>query len=768
MPDGDRPILVGGETLIFETARASGGGQKYHPRTVDEARQILLPQAVSLRRETSDMSEELRGDHVVFQMTMLPNYIAMSYEPLELFELLDMVQLGSRPAFEVLQTGRRRPQRARTKSLVVAASNESLERLEDLISQPRSSRTVRAAAERLRQLTEIRLATESEVITASAQRDLEVTTGEIVTLEAVLHPDPDRSAVKRRPLGTRGWRKWVEFVDSLDGEVLSDHRVTSGALSFVPIRIETSRILDLYQFNPLRSVRAASRIRPLYPAEPMRGLRGRVRPPPPPSDDIPTVYTFDGGVSVPSPIYDDYVDSVAISEDPPDRQQVRHGEGVTTALLFDEVDPGSALPQPALKVRHFRCFPTNDVDETEMFWLLEKVSQTVESEEPYIVNLSAGPESSVSDGEPHPWTAKFDSIAYELGTLFVMAAGNNGEDDPATGLHRVQSPADMANGLSVGSCDRERRFTRTPYSAIGPGRSGSLIQPTGVAFGGSSGDPFIRVLGSGRLSPDMGTSYSSPTVARALTVLDERLGGADANTLRAFAVHFSEPPRPKALQAEMGYGRIPTDFDPLLECSAESFTLLYRGTLDRSSVVAHPLPWTATLSGKLRIRWTVVHTSPVEPSEPDEYTSVGIEQTFRPHSQTYSFSLAGQSQSVDTRDEALVSGLLNEGWQISLNPTSFAPPGGRTAAPEAALREAGKWETINNRNFPYLADRLHSPRLDLTYLARESGRASCPAELPYSLLVTVSSTEGLAIYDDLRAELSELPTYVEALGAIEL
>jgi subtilisin family serine protease len=95
------------------------------------------------------------------------------------------------------------------------------------------------------------------------------------------------------------------------------------------------------------------------------------------------------------------------------------------------------------------------------------------------VSLSLGPSLPVDDRtEPHAWTARLDEIAEQRGVLFVTAVGNNGEDDAASGLNRVQVPSDMVNALAVGACDRpasEAGWARAPYSAVGPGRPGARM-----------------------------------------------------------------------------------------------------------------------------------------------------------------------------------------------------------------------------------------------------------------------------------------------------
>src|SRR4051794_1610510 len=104
----DRPMLAGGERLIRSIERGpSGGGEKYHPRTLDEAKALLLPQVDLLTSAVAALEPELRGDRVVFQATVLPNYLAASYFPTDLLRSLDLVPIGARRATAMYRTATR-------------------------------------------------------------------------------------------------------------------------------------------------------------------------------------------------------------------------------------------------------------------------------------------------------------------------------------------------------------------------------------------------------------------------------------------------------------------------------------------------------------------------------------------------------------------------------------------------------------------------------------------------------------------------------------
>ena len=224
--------------------------------------------------------------------------------------------------------------------------------------------------------------------------------------------------------------------------------------------------------------------------------------------------------------------------------------------------PGEPLRAPAANIDHYRVVPTPDpATDPEAYWVLDQIEELVCAHRHPIVNLSLGPAVCVEpDGEPSRWTNTLDRLAYEEGTLFVIAAGNNGLQDHATALDRVQAPADMANGLSVGACTAhapEADWERTPYSAIGPGRTGSKVQPTGVQFGGTTGNLFQALMPDGTIAEADGTSFAAPLVTHSLIRLCRELGPsrANANALRAISVHLAEVPLGDG--DGLGHGQVP-------------------------------------------------------------------------------------------------------------------------------------------------------------------------------------------------------------------
>ena len=423
-----------------------------------------------------------------------------------------------------------------------------------------------------------------------------------------------------------------------------------------------------------------------------------------------------------------------------------------------------ALQTPVVGVDHFRVLPIPGYDpwDVDLYWILDEIEKVAIANDYEIVSLSIGPDLAADvDDEPHAWTATLDELAADREILFINAVGNNGERDSLAGLNPIQAPADMINGLGIGACDvrpPQNPWQRTSYSAVGPGRPGARLQPTGVSFGGVvGGQPFRGIGPGGALSGAAGVSFATPTVAHGVSALRAALGTArgSANNLRAFAVHFSEPPAAGSDLNEVGFGWIPERYDDSWQCDLEEMTVLYEDSIERDEVVSLPFPIPEqTVRGRtLDLRWTVVYTSPTDPTDPVDYAQAGLELAFRPHARRFRFMdpHTGRSVTLDTVSDAeRVLEILRGGGQPGSVPVTRAPDRVRN---EALLREEGKWETVVRSSVRMRASGLFEPQLTLSYLARAHGLLlpDAPA-LDYTVLLTVRAPSGVALYDATRQQ----------------
>ena len=747
-----RPMLIGGEQLSLDVEQVnSGGGDKFHPLTALEAAGLLEPMVGSLSTELAALPREALGSVVYFQTTLLPNYLAASHFPSQLLSAAGLVPVGSRATTGMLTTSTK-SESTTTKSLIVAGGLDSASRLTALIaSKGVGTKTERNAFEQLRELSEVRVSSGEEIL-GVVQKDAEV-------WEAVLHPLGIDQAGDFIPADSETFQKWIAWIAQLGGEVVADYRRNEAGLTFVPVRLGAEGLREASRFNPLRSMRPMPMLRPIQ-SKLFRGSAPAVIPPIDPTCEAEhTIAVFDGGVQA-----DSLLDDVAIADlttEPEDHGATSHGTAVTGAAIYGEVVPGKPLSRPASKAHHFRVFPGPPATSAVYtYWVLDQIEKVIGNEHYPIVNLSLGPDVCVEDStEPNRWTSTLDRLAYEHDVLFVVAAGNNGAEDATTGLNRVQAPADMANGLSVGACNEieAQGWERTWYSAIGPGRNGSRIQPNGVQFGGdvNAAKPFYGLLGNRQLMADEGTSFAGPLTVNSLSRLGTLLGDEwqSASTLRAFATHFAERHADQDVRVETGHGRFVLDYAAALECEPHEIHLLYRERLERNELLSFALPVpTSVVSGDVFLRMTMAFASPVEPTQPLEYTQATIDPVFRPHSDKYRFSNkeTKKNRIVNVRNDAdEATKLISDGFTISGHPVTKALPG--SSGNEVELREGGKWETVRRIDLRMRASSLFNPRLDLSYVARKAGLLQASASpLDFTLLVSVRAPKTETLYEDVE------------------
>jgi subtilisin family serine protease len=168
-----------------------------------------------------------------------------------------------------------------------------------------------------------------------------------------------------------------------------------------------------------------------------------------------------------------------------------------------------------------------------------------------IVNISLGNRGRPADD---PVEQALNTLTAQTGTLFVVAAGNDGEQVDG----KILSPGGAAAALTVGAVDREDQLAS--FSSRGPGRDGTSIKPELTAPGvgivaarGSEaiiGDPvddhYLR---------DSGTSMATPHVAGAAALLAQQHPDWKAPDLKS-ALMASAKPTPGLTVFEQGTGRV--------------------------------------------------------------------------------------------------------------------------------------------------------------------------------------------------------------------
>jgi hypothetical protein len=762
-----RPLLGGGEQLARTAQPARGPADKFHPQSLDDVRRALGPIAREIHQRTEQLDEDLRGERVVIEATLLPNYLAASHHPEDLRADANLVPVGTRNSRGTLRTKKQTKEGQPTKTLLLAATDQALERLDALLNDDNATADDKVLKD-LVKLQDLVFPDERRLVTR--RRDEDFDQEDVVTWEAVLHPAIGADGRLSDRVQALVMERWHKLVTAQDGRIHDDYIRRVGNLTFMPVSLRRGALDTISTFNPLRVLRPMPRMRSM-PTSGLRRIDPGATPPTPPTGPAPTqrVAVFDGGAGS-HPLLDPYVAHGDLTTAAPDQDDEDHGTLVTSALLYGHLHLGGQLATPPAEVDHFRVLPRPpEVSfDDEAYWVMDQIVDRVESDDRWkIVSLSYGPDEPVDeDSEPNRFTAEVDRLAYDRDVTFLVAVGNLQEDERASrsplGLDRVKAPADGVNAIGVGACTTPNPSEpeRSDYSCWGPGRPGLRLAPLGVAFGGDqNGQQFVGAAPGGGFQADAGTSYATPYAARGLATLLNELPPEHhhVNVTRAFAAHFAQAPADRHLDA-VGYGRLPQDFVEHLECPEGSVTVLITDTLERGTTQAYPLPLpSAGLTGRLKLRWTVSFATPVDPEDAAEYTLAGVETAFRPSITRYRLDppnpSAGRARDVDAVDDKdLIAERVQAGWRLSTNAKTRS---GTALRSEHVRRDAGLWETVVRYETGALARSLNRPEIWLTYYERAQGqlvpRANA-AQLDVAVLMTVEAPKVPDLYERVRAQ----------------
>ncbi|HLS39985.1 MAG TPA: S8 family serine peptidase [Ornithinicoccus sp.] len=265
-----------------------------------------------------------------------------------------------------------------------------------------------------------------------------------------------------------------------------------------------------------------------------------------------TVAVLDSGIDLEHPdLADRVVDSVNFSAS--DTVDDRHGHGTHVASTiagsgaasggrYVGVAPGAELLN--VKVLDDVGSGTTSGVIAGMEWAAEHGAD--------IVNMSLGERGNYSDGTD-PASTAVNALTEEHGTLFVVAAGNDGPRDGT-----VTSPATADLALTVGSVDRDESIAET--SSRGPRTGDHAIKPEITAPGVDI--VAARAEGSGLGFPLddhymylSGTSMAAPHVAGAAALVLQDRPELGARELKGVLVG-SASPNPDLRVLDQGAGRV--------------------------------------------------------------------------------------------------------------------------------------------------------------------------------------------------------------------
>lgn len=599
-----------------------------------------------------------------------------------------------------------------------------------------------------------------------SDQELEVDAEQEVAWEAVLHPAVDAQGHPSRRVADMILARWGEWLAHLEGEIHARYVHQVGPLTYMPVRLRRSALEQAARFNPLRLLRPAPRLR----GGPLRGARHVAATAQVPQATTPAsderIAVFDGGVDTDHPLLKPFVREHSLTPAARTDNWVSHGTLVTSAALYGHLPVGAAPPRPPAYVDHYRVLPapSNVPPEDEPYWFLEQIQPVLESGDHRVISLSYGPEVTVDEDEvPDVFTATIDELAFEHDLSVYNAVGNNGLPILSPlGADRVMAPADAVNAVGVGACDDPHpaaNVRRADYSCVGPGRHGLALQPVGLAFGGTGEVGFSGAEPGGGMQVDHGTSYATPSVARAAATLTAQALASDAvvdaSLRRAMLIHYAAQLSRNDLE-QRGHGLLPADLRPLLNCPTNVATVVVHDRIPRGETFAYPLPYPTTgLTGNMLLRRTVSFLSPTDPTDPFDYTLAGLKCFFRPNICAYRWTSPDKSETqvYDTRVHATqIAAIEAEKWTKSANPVTHGTSG--AVRSQFTERERAHWETVRHYQLGIRGSSLHQPEIWLQCFERDRGQLVPKAQgssLDFAVLMTVQGArEQLPVYDAVK------------------
>lgn len=630
-----RNLLIGrGEKLITSGQWKQSGGAKPLPYTIDQQRNSFLGPLEEIIQLSMKAVPQLtpRGE-ITAKFTLQPEFLAKSYFPTQLIKKSGLRLLGSRPrVVKPRQMVRgKEPQASATAELILAGTRSSFELVREALN--------------------------SNDATFSSRQN------EICRLESIASFGPaDRNRTRMQSFN--GWCEVVLHASREDSDVIAafsavtssaeillpKHRIRSiGSLTFAPLRIDLDKAEDsialLSQFTHLRVIRnmpdLSGELDTTAQNEIWREFEQMVSVPQKPAiDQKQRVAIFDGGTNADElERWVNHLDCDGVPTATPGL--LNHGHHVTSSFLFGPLSADTTeLPTPFARVDHWRVLP-HESGSANVIDVIDRIENVLKRArdlgKPYeLANLSLGPRMPIIDDDVHEWTVRLDDFLSEGDLFMTVAVGNDGHHGSELG--RIQPPADAVNAFAVGSSDRSgKKWNRSVYSCVGPGRSPGLVKPDAVMHGGSPSEPLVLytpVLGT--LSAKQGTSYSAPLALRLASGIKASIDEpVTTNTLHALLVSASSFSARMHEQNSVGWGKLPGNVSDVLYSRSDEVAVMYQGFVEEGHPlrVAIPIPSEVPEDQFVSITATFVYRAVTDPAHPVNYTRSGLRVRFQPDSE---------------------------------------------------------------------------------------------------------------------------------------
>lgn len=700
MADKQRNVLIAnGHELIGQLSWPTGGGKKWKPYSIAEARQILQPQLSSVADIANATPRQFapRGE-ITAQVVLHPAFLAKSYFPATILRTSGLVIVGSKPVKVIPRRSKKENNRpTETASIFVSGTAENFEEMNDRLL------SIGTPAKHQEQFERI------EFINAySAIEKLRISTNSPwpdhvhITLHAT-EADTDIQVAFR------------QLVETLGGQILDRGFRFVPGLTFVAVRIPPENIQELARFTRIRLVRSLPELQeePILNQNITKAYNNISVPTDNPLSTIKTAI-FDGGISNVFPGHANEI-SIAgqLASSPSD---LAHGINVTSAFLYGHVTTNAQpLPRPYTHVDHHRVLPTTQSPEQALD-VLDRIVTALRSAKisgnPYrFANISLGPFTTFFDDDVHEWTSRLDTELADGKTLCTAAVGNNGLLGGE--LARIQPPGDAVNVFAIGAANSVKKsWNKAPYSAIGPGRSPGYVKPDVLAFGGSNEEPvpIYNPLAASVVAL-AGTSFASPLALRAAVGTDVISGSVfDPVTLQALLINSAEFSSRSHSREDVGWGRIRLDPEEILYTDSDIVRVVYQGVTRPGHPQKAPIPIPKGLpaGSKVNIGATFCYRAPVDSAHAINYTRAGL----------WVRAYKAPKKSLN---------LFGSGMYKT----------------ESELRkDSMRWDTVLHNKRSVEVDDLDNPYFHINYQVRDEGesvRLEDAVPMPYALIVTIQA-----------------------------
>ncbi|WP_346112920.1 S8 family peptidase [Nonomuraea maheshkhaliensis] len=212
-----------------------------------------------------------------------------------------------------------------------------------------------------------------------------------------------------------------------------------------------------------------------------------------------------------------------------------HGTHVAATIAGTGAEGGKGVA-PGAKVLNGRVLAADGYG--QLSWIIDGMEWAAGEKRAEVVNMSLG--SPEAGG---PLTDAVSTLTRQYGTLFVIAAGNDGCDSC------VGSPGDAPEALTVGAVDKQDKLA--DFSSKGPIIADGAVKPDVTA----PGVDISAAKTGGGLATMSGTSMATPHVAGAAALLRQARPGIAGGELKSLLMASAKPGDGIPVDAQ-GAGRI--------------------------------------------------------------------------------------------------------------------------------------------------------------------------------------------------------------------